>query len=178
MIRRDEIVEIGVYNKPHGINGEISATLMCDTEIAPKFSCYISSIDGIFVPFFAENIRTKNSQTLLLKLEGMDNDTDLKNLVNKEIYVLKKEYDTISDEYDCDEAPVDYFVGYIITDCISNKQIGEIIDIDDSTENVLFIVEDINGNEHLIPAADELVTKIDFDNKLLFMNIPDGLIND
>ena len=24
MITRDELIEIGVYNKPHGVNGEIS----------------------------------------------------------------------------------------------------------------------------------------------------------
>lgn len=176
MISRDEIVEIGSYNKPHGINGEISATLLCDTEIAEKFSCFISDIDGIFVPFFAENVRPKNSQTLLVKLEGLENEDDLKLLVNKDIFVPKKEYDEISEEYDCDEAPVDYFVGYNIYDNMTGETIGEIIDVDDSTENVLFVVEDASGNEILVPAVDDLVIDIDSENRVLTMSLPDGLI--
>lgn len=176
MISRDEIVEIGSYNKPHGINGEISATMLCDTEIAENFSCFISNIDGIFVPFFAENVRTKNSQTLLVKLEGLENEDDLKFLVNKDIFVLKKEYDKMSEEYDCDEAPVDYFVGYSICDSKTGVTVGEIIDVDDSTENVLFVVEDANGNEILVPAVDDLVIDIDSENKVLTMSLPDGLI--
>ena len=177
MISRDEIVEIGSYNKPHGINGEISATLLCDTEIADKFSCFISSIDGIFVPFFTESMRVKNAQTLLLKLEGLENENEVKLLVNKDVFVLKKEYDEISEEYDCDEAPVDYFVGYKVCDNETGETIGEIIDVDDATENVLFVVEDAKGNEILIPAVDDLVIDIDFENCVLTMSLPNGLID-
>ena len=31
MITADQLIEIGRYNKAHGINGEISATFDCDT---------------------------------------------------------------------------------------------------------------------------------------------------
>lgn len=177
MISRGEIVEIGTYNKPHGINGEISATMLCDSDVAEKFSCYISCVDGIFVPFFAENIRTKNAQTLLIKFEGLDNEDDLKILVNKDIFVLKREYDKLASEYDCDETPVDYFVGYSIYDSVTGICVGEVVDIDDSTENVLFVVEDDNGGEILIPAVDDLVADIDSEKGIISMNIPDGLIN-
>ena len=34
MITRDELVEIGIFNKPHGVEGEISATFDCDAETA------------------------------------------------------------------------------------------------------------------------------------------------
>lgn len=176
MICREEIVEIGRYNKAHGVNGEISATMQCDADISKSFSCYISCIDGIFVPFFSEGVREKNSQTLLLKIEGIDSESDTKTLVNKEIYVLKSEFAKLSEENDCDEAPVDYFLGFTIIDSTDKSKVGEVVDIDDSTENVLFIVEDANGEEIMIPAAEDLVTDIDFDQKVLSMMIPEGLI--
>lgn len=47
MITRDELIEIGVYNKPHGVNGEISATIDCELDIISQFSCLVSDIDGI-----------------------------------------------------------------------------------------------------------------------------------
>ena len=86
MITRDEIIEIGVYNKPHGISGEISATFDYDIDMIKGLECFISDVNGIFVPFFAESIRTKNVTSVLMKLEGIEDDNSVKFLVNKEIY--------------------------------------------------------------------------------------------
>lgn len=52
MITRNEIIEIGTFNKSHGVEGEISATFDCDVEAAGMFRCLICDMDGIFVPFF------------------------------------------------------------------------------------------------------------------------------
>ena len=54
--------------------------------------------------------------------------------------------------------------------------LGKIVSIDDSTENVLFEVE-YNGRLLLIPAVDEFVCEIDEDNRKLYLNIPDGLLD-
>lgn len=45
-----------------------------------------------------------------------------------------------------------------------------------ATENVLFEVE-YNGRLLLIPAVDEFVCEIDEDNRKLYLNIPDGLLD-
>ena len=71
MITRDELVEIGIFNKPHGVEGEISATFDCDAETAAEFSCFVCDIDGIFVPFFASSLRNKGTMTLLLNAGWM-----------------------------------------------------------------------------------------------------------
>ena len=51
MITADQLIEIGRYNKAHGINGEISATFDCDTMAVGELSALVSPMDGIFVPF-------------------------------------------------------------------------------------------------------------------------------
>ena len=66
MITADQLIEIGRYNKAHGINGEISATFDCDTMAVGELSALVSPMDGIFVPFFVNGIRPKNNDTLLL----------------------------------------------------------------------------------------------------------------
>ena len=71
MIGRDDLVEMGCYNKPHGINGEISATMLCDLELLDRFKCLVTCVDGIYVPFFVESKRPKTEQTVLLKLDGI-----------------------------------------------------------------------------------------------------------
>jgi 16S rRNA processing protein RimM len=54
--------------------------------------------------------------------------------------------------------------------------LGEIVAIDDQTENVLFIV-DRDGEELLIPAADDLILEIDDEAQTIRMDLPAGLVN-
>ena len=176
MITREEIIEIGIYNKPHGINGEISATIDCDFDVLTRFRCLISEIDGIFVPFFVEKTRSKSAQTALLTIDGIRNESEATLLVNKEIFVKKDEFDKLSEEFDSDEMPIDYFIGFSVI--IKGKRIGEIVDVDDATTNVLFKIEsDSSENEILIPAVDEFVVDIDTENSIITMDVPEELLN-
>ena len=50
------------------------------------------------------------------------------------------------------------------------------MDIDDSTENVLFVVEDAEEREVLIPIAEEFIDGIDHDGQRIYMNLPIGLL--
>ena len=61
MITRDQLIEIGHFNKAHGVNGEVNASLLIDVEHLPGLSCLICDMDGIYVPFFVEAIRPKGA---------------------------------------------------------------------------------------------------------------------
>ena len=65
MIRLAEIAEAGHFNKPHGIKGEMSATLDFDLDL-DNVKCIIVSVEGIFVPFFIRSWRPKTADTCLL----------------------------------------------------------------------------------------------------------------
>ncbi len=175
MITRDDIIEIGRYNKPHGVNGEISASIDVDIDVLDQFSCLISDIDGIYVPFFVESRRSKSASTALLTIDGITNEDQAALLVNKDIYVLKLEYEQLSDDEDCDELPIDYFIGFELKD--GDDVVGTIVDVDDSTENVLFVVERPSGDEVAVPAADELITELDLEGKVIEMSLPAGLLD-
>ncbi len=177
MILRNQLVEIGRYNKPHGVCGELSATLDCDDAVVKDFSCLISEIDGIFVPFFVESVRPKSSEVSLLKIEGITNENEAQLLVNKYIYVNKQEFEHVSDEYSDDAMPLDYFIGFNVYS--RDEEIGEIVDVNDETENCLFVVDSQlhdQPKQVLIPANDDFICDIDLDQKTIEMDIPDGLI--
>lgn len=175
MITREEIIEIGIFNKAHGVKGEISATLDCEIDAFRKFSCLVVDIDGIFVPFFIENIRPKTSETVLLTIDGFDSDVAVKTLVNKTMFVLKKEFSKISTEENCDELPVDYFIGFSARS-IDGNMLGEIVDVDDSTENVLFFIENETGT-FPVPAVDDFIVDIDNESKVIELDLPEGLFD-
>lgn len=175
MITRSQIVEMGHYNKPHGVGGELSATMDCDLEVIKGFSCLISEIDGIFVPFFIESLRPKSAETVLLKIDGINNETDAALLVNKSIYVKKEEYEELSDEYDDDAMPLDFFIGYTVTD--DGSELGTIANVDEETDNCLFVVRLNDGGEVMIPASDDLINNIDTDKRVIDMSLPQGLVD-
>lgn len=175
MIRRDEIIEIGTFNKPHGVDGEITATIDCDIDVVERLSCLVSDIDGIWIPFYVSSIRHRGVYSMIVKLDGLDDEEAIRKLVNKPIMALKREWEELVEEADSDELPTDFFVGFTIVDMDTNGVIGKIVDVDAQTENVLFVVEDDKEREILVPAADELVVSLDMDEKRIVMNLPEGL---
>lgn len=174
MITREELIEIGVYNKPHGVSGEISATIDVDIDMLQELSCLVSEIDGIFVPFFVNSCRPKTSSTLLLTIDGLSTEQEVTRLVNHEIYALKRDYEMVSDESDADAYPLDYFIGFELQDS-GRARVGEIVDVDEQTENALFIV-DRDGDELMVPAIDDLIVEFDMDRKVMVMELPQGLL--
>ncbi len=172
MITRDEIIAIGKFNKTHGINGEISATINAPVSILRNCSCLVCDIDGIFVPFFIKEFRSRSQETFLLTIDDINNEQDAAMLVNKDIYVKRNDYgETLEDE---DEVPLDYFIGFT---AIVNGNAGTIVEINDSTANVLFVIETADEKSILIPAVEDFITDFDLVNKKINMEVPDELLD-
>ena len=175
MITRDELIAIGHYNKPHGVAGEISATVDVDWELLRELSCLVSDIDGIFVPFFVNAIRPKSGDTVLLTIDGIENEKDVASLVNRDIYALKRDYRQESIDADADGYPLDFFIGFELQDS-DGSRVGKITDVDEQTENAIFIV-DRDGSDLMVPATDDLIVEFDVDKKLMVMDLPTGLLD-
>ena len=175
MITRDELIAIGRYNKPHGVAGEISATIDVDMDTLQGLSCLVTDIDGIFVPFFVNACRPKSQETVLLTIDGIDNEKEVSRLVNHDIYALKRDYRQECLDSDADGFPLDYFIGFELHDS-DGERVGEITDVDEQTENAIFIV-DREGAELMVPATDELIVEFDLDKKVMVMDLPQGLLD-
>lgn len=175
MITRDELIAIGHYNKPHGVAGELSATVDVELEVLRGLSCLVSDIDGIFVPFFVNAIRPKSVDTMLLTIDGIENEKEAARLVNRDIYALKRDYQQESIDADADGYPLDFFIGFELRDS-DGSRVGEITDVDEQTENAIFVV-DRDGSEIMVPATDDLIVEFDVDNKLMVMDLPEGLLD-
>lgn len=174
MITNNQIIPIGYCAKTHGIKGELNVviTQYCNLE---QFSCVIIQVEGILVPFYIESVRPRNSEIFLVKFQGINTDEDALELVNHSIFALKEGLE-IDDSKEDDIVYFEDLVGFdIIVD--SNKKIGQIIDYDDSTDNMLFIVKNKANDELLIPATEDFVVEIDINKKYILMLLPEGLIN-
>lgn len=173
MITRDELMQIGQIVKPHGLQGEVAFTFTSDIFDEIEAPCFICELDGIFVPFFIEEYRFKNDETALVKFEGINSADDAKELIKAPLF-LEKRY--IPEEVEQSEVEgVDYYLGFQIYD-EKGDLIGTIDGVDDSSENVLFLVISPNDEELYIPATDEYIIEINDEEKTMSMDLPEGLL--
>lgn len=171
MIRKEEVYKIGIFNKPHGIHGELSFTFTDD--IFDRVDCdyLICLLDGILVPFFIEEYRFRSDSTALVKLEGIDTAERARMFTNVEVYFPVK----FAEEAGPGEASWDFFVGFLVED-VNHGKLGKVVDVDTSTVNTLFVIEH-DGEELLLPAQEEFIVGIDRLHKLMTVDVPEGLLS-
>ena len=170
MIKKEEVFKIGIINKPHGVKGEVSFTFTDDIFDRVEDCDYlVLLLDGILVPFFIEEYRFRSDNVALVKFEGIDSTEKARTLTNVEVYYPVKFMD------DQEEiSSWNYFIGFRVED-IHHGCLGTVVDVDDATKNVLFVIE--NGDEEvLLPAHEEFILDIDRKKKILKVDIPDGLL--
>ena len=168
MIKQEEVYKIGRLGKSHGVRGEVSFLFDDDVFDRVDADYLILDIDGILVPFFIEEYRFRSDTTALMKFEGIDSQERARELTGCDVYFPRNL--AASDD---DSISWSAIVGFDIIDASTEKSIGRIASIDDSTLNILFCLED----GHLIPASEDLITQIDQQARTITMHLPAGLLD-
>ena len=171
MIAAEDVIKIGRLQKSYGIKGEISLVFDKPAYADIDAEFYFLEIDGIFVPFFIEEVTFINDIGARVKFEDIDTETKAAKFANLHVFLLRKQV-----EENAGDEPLgwDFFIGYSVLDQ-HYRHLGVIENVDSSTINVLFLVKK-EETEHLIPAAEDFVIEINSDKKIIHMNLPEGLI--
>lgn len=174
MILKDDITRIGYFIKPHGIKGEISASVDDGLDVA-ELSCIIVDVEGIYVPFFINAVRPKGADTVLLTIDGVDDEKQAAEFAGKDLFAR-------ADEVEDEESPggglyLDSLVGYALED-ESGSRVGSIVDVDYTSDNLLLVVRrDDNGQSVYVPIAEELICGLDDNAHVLRLVIAEGLLD-
>lgn len=167
MLKKEEFTYFGKFLKPHGTKGEIG--LLGDSfTLGEECDFVAADIDGILVPFFIEYRKVKNNDTLIVKIENMDSAEEVRLLTNSEAYI-PREWVEESDNYSWS-----YFRGFTAEDT-QLGDLGVITNIDDTTINTLFVIEN-KEDEVLVPAREEFIVGIDHEKRHIVFELPDGLV--
>lgn len=178
MIKDGDILAIGSFLKPHGIKGEINLELNDEIDL-DTLRCIIIKIDGINVPFFINSVRQKGAFTRLVIIDGIDSEQEAKELCGQTVYALNIDLPEDYDDQDGDgRFYISDMVGFEVV-LSDGSDVGKIVDYDDSTDNVLLIVQSAADESRriYIPIADEFVEDLRLDDRQLILNLPDGLIS-
>lgn len=167
MIKREDVYKIGRLGKAHGVKGEVSFQFDDDIFDTTDADFLILEIDGILVPFFMEEYRFRNDSLALVKFCDVDTQQRASELTGCDVYFPR----TLAEDSE-GQLSLSSLVGFDIVEASNSKVVGKIAAIDDTTQNILFELED----GRLIPASDELITNIDTNRQQIIMQIPTGLL--
>ena len=167
MIKREDVYKIGRLGKAHGVKGEVSFQFDDDIFDTTDADYLILEIDGILVPFFMEEYRFRNDSLALVKFCDVNTQQRASELTGCDVYFPR----TLAEESE-GQLSLSSLVGFDIVEASNSKVVGKIAAIDDTTQNILFELED----GRLIPASDELITNIDTNRQQIIMQIPTGLL--
>ena len=171
MIKPEEVYQIGRIGKPHGVKGEMNFMFTDDVFDRTDSDYLIIEVDGILVPFFIEEYRFRSEETALLKLCDIDTQEQARQFTNCNVFFERSH--TPGDE---EELTWSQIVGFHIVDENTQKTIGTITAVDDSTENVLFELLTADGREVLLSASNDLIAEVDNAAQTITMTIPEGLL--
>ena len=167
MIKKEDVYKIGRLGKAHGVKGEVSFQFDDDIFDTADADYLILDIDGILVPFFMEEYRFRNDSLALIKFCDVDTQQRASELTGCDVYFPR----SIAEEQ-AEGLSLSSLVGFDLIDANGNEKVGTIAAIDDTTQNILFELED--GT--LIPASDDLITDINTQQRQITMQIPEGLL--
>lgn len=166
MIKTEEVYKIGKLGKAHGVKGEVSFQFDDDVFDRVDADYLVLDVDGILVPFFIEEYRFRSDTSAIVKFEDIDTVERARELTGCDVYFPRELAD------DDDVPSPSLLVGFDLVDAGTNKKVGRIADIDDSTANLLFCLDD----GRLIPANDDLIAAIDTQAQTVVMHLPEGLL--
>ena len=135
MIRHNEVFKIGYIAKHRGLRGEVEMSFTDDCFDRGTAPYLVLDMDGILVPFFWEEYRFKNDDTVIIKFEDIDNEAHARQLVGHAVYYPKSHIS----QTDTDTSLSSYkaLTGYTVYDH-ANQMIGTITHVDDSSANTAY----------------------------------------
>lgn len=170
-MNKADCFNLGYVAKLHGFKGEVS--LFFDVTDPDQYS----SLDAVFIdignnltPFFIKSIKSKGKGFYQVKFETVDSEHDAKRILRKDLYLPLKVLPTLGGTNFYDHE----IIGFQVID----EKFGECGTVEQVVDYKINPLLQINykNKEVLIPLIENLVKKVDRENKTLYIQSPDGLI--
>lgn len=160
-----ELVAAGYFSKTHGVKGHLLFRADLDFDESALKAVFIETATGK-APHFIKEMKMSANQYVVL-LEDVDSVEAAKKLIGKSVFIDSA---LVIEE----EGGIDW-EGFELVDK-HHGSLGYILEVTDNGSQELFVLN-YKGKEVLLPFVEEFVEKVDENNKKLFFNAPEGLID-
>ncbi|QBA65539.1 ribosome maturation factor RimM [Muriicola soli] len=171
-MRKEECFYLGKIVSKYSFKGEVLIKLDTDEpELYDNLESVFISLGNNLVPFFIQHCQLHRSSLLRVRFEEVKEEADADRILGSEIYLPLEFLPKLSgNKFYYHEV-----IGFTLMDK-NYGDIGTLISVNDSASQALFVAEK-QGKQLLIPINDDIITRIDRDNKTIFVETPEGLVS-
>lgn len=162
---------IGYITKTKGLKGEVQVYFEYDEPANLKLDSVFAEINGKLVPFFIASCKLQNNQTGNIYFDDIDSIEKAEVLIRKKLYLPN----SLKPQRDEDEFLITDLKGFIAHD-ENLGELGEIIEIHEYPQQFVAVVP-YKNKEIMFPLNEDLIVEIDDENGILYVDLPEGLID-
>lgn len=162
---------IGYITKTKGLKGEVQVFFEYPEPEDLDLETLFLEFNGKLVPYFTQEIALQSNQTANIYLADVDVIEKAQTLVRKKIYLPNSKKP--------ERAPGEFLIsdlkGFMVVDA-SQGELGEIKEVYEYPQQ--FVASVIyKEREILFPLSDDLIEEINQDKSILYVNLPEGLVD-
>ncbi|MFS4466732.1 ribosome maturation factor RimM [Maribacter sp. 2210JD10-5] len=171
-MRKEDCFYLGKIVSKYSFKGEVLVKLDTDDpEIYEKMESVFVSLGNNLVPFFIDRCRLHKSNLLRIDFEEVKTESDADRIMGSLLYLPL----TLLPKLTGNKFYFHEIIGFTIIDS-EHGNVGVVKSVNDTTAQALFEVLK-NDKELLIPINDDIITKVDRENKEIHVITPDGLVD-
>ncbi|MEM7483848.1 MAG: ribosome maturation factor RimM [Bacteroidota bacterium] len=171
-MRKEDCFYLGKVVSKYSFKGELLVKLDTDEpDIYENMESVFVSIGNNLIPFFIDRCRLHKSALLRIDFEEVKDESTADKMIGAKLYLpLEMLPPLTGDKFYFHEV-----IGFSLIDEV-HGDIGIIKAVNDSASQELFEAEK-DGKELLIPISDDIISKVDRNNKQIHVRTPEGLVN-
>ncbi len=166
----DQSFYIGYVSKTRGLKGEVQLFFEFEDYQALDLDVIFLEVNKKLVPYFTEEVKLQKNSTAYATFEDIDHIDKAQPLVRKKMYLSNDKMP----ERDPDDFRYTDLVGYLVID-ENEGELGEIIHVQEMPQQFMATVN-MDGKELLFPLSDDLILGIDATEKVIEVELPEGLV--
>ena len=170
-MKKEDCYELGYISKTKGLDGEVYVQLDVDEpEDYENLESVFLEIKKNLVPYFIQYIDFQDKK-VVIAFDDIETLDQAKDLVGSKLFLPLNNLPPLEEGQ--------FYYHEVINFKITDQNLGElgtIIQIYE-TGNQDLIAMQFQGKEILIPLVDDFIIKIDREKNILFVNLPEGLLD-
>jgi 16S rRNA processing protein RimM len=171
-MRKEDCFYLGNIVSKYSFKGEVLVKLDTDDpEIYENMESVFVSLGNNLVPFFIKRCRLHKSNLLRIDFEEVKSESDADRIMKSGLYLPL----TMLPKLTGNKFYYHEIIGFTMVDSV-HGDIGVVQSVNDTTAQALFEVEK-EDKQLLIPVSDDIIIKIDRENKSIFVKTPEGLVD-
>lgn len=167
----EQYTRVGSIVGTYGTEGEIvlKHNLGKKSTFPGVESFFIEVSRGSYIPYFPLQIRSKNNEEVIIRLDAVASKEVAQLLLKKQVWLPESQVTKLAAK----NAPIS-LLGYAVLN--DKKPLGVVEEVIEQPQQILLRIE-IDKKEVLIPLNESTLEKINHPGKQVLVNLPDGLLD-